>query len=128
MIVGVVSTVKVIYNTTNMTERKNTEELDEKLTGIKGRFLVALILSGIIATLFLWLAVISIQEQKLDMTIFATVLAGLHIAAIILAMKKKKIGRTIGIIAWIPFCTGLVGIWGIYQYIYNKRIKNTLTQ
>jgi hypothetical protein len=67
-----------------------------------------------------------IIDLEPGVVILSAVIGGLHMATITLAIQKKKIGQTIGIIAWIPFCGVIIGIWALYQYIFNQRIKNTL--
>lgn len=88
------------------------------------RLVIALILSIIVVLIALYAAYSFISQR--DILIFALVIAALHLATIVSVVQRKKIGRVLGIISWIPLCTGLIGLWGFFYYAFDKNVRTIL--
>ena len=53
-------------------------------------------------------------------------ISALHLITIVLVILKKRAGRIVGILAWLPLCFGLIGIWGLMVYAMHPRTKQIL--
>ena len=100
--------------------KKQKELASHKTIKMTWRIYIALILSGLFATFCLYF-IIFVQPN-----FAAFILAAPHIATIIYILQRKKIARTIGIIAWLPLCAGLIGLWGVFFYWTDKKLKEFL--